>query len=74
MIRARVEELLTALEDPVTGQRAADLLEVIIRTLAPASASTASDSPVWRESGPDSNSLGSRNDATGGTTSAPARR
>ncbi|MCT9107024.1 hypothetical protein N4G69_15510 [Streptomyces mirabilis] len=43
MIRARVEELLTALEDPVTGQRAADLLEVIIRTLAPPTASNASD-------------------------------
>ncbi|MFF1688625.1 MULTISPECIES: hypothetical protein [unclassified Streptomyces] len=36
MIRARVEELLTALEDPATAQRAADLLEVIIRTLLPA--------------------------------------
>ncbi|WP_307080153.1 hypothetical protein [Streptomyces canus] len=46
MIRARVEELLTALEDPVTGKRAADLLEAIIRTLVPASALNASTSSV----------------------------
>lgn len=46
MIRARVEELLTTLEDPATGQRAADLLEVIIRTLMPAPTSNASGSPV----------------------------
>lgn len=37
MIRARTEELLTALEDPVTAQRAAALLEEIVRTLTPAS-------------------------------------
>ncbi|MFD0032111.1 hypothetical protein ACFVJK_28300 [Streptomyces sp. NPDC127172] len=35
VIRARVEELLSCLEDPVTGKRAADLLEEIVRTLAP---------------------------------------
>lgn len=35
VIRARVEELLAVLEDPTTGKRAANLLEEVIRTLAP---------------------------------------
>lgn len=49
MIRARVDELLSALEDPVTARRAADLLEAIIHTMAPAKASDTSESLVRPE-------------------------
>ncbi|MGO4428467.1 hypothetical protein AB4Z54_59525, partial [Streptomyces sp. MCAF7] len=49
LIRARVEELLGAIQDPDTRKRAMDLLETILSFLAPQSATLEGEKTVAHE-------------------------